>query len=106
MKKLFIACLIFMTSVAVAELAYDQQTGKFYSKNAPKSVNKEEYNELWYRFIQIHSPRGILDLTAPELAAVFVQLRSHGTAAALRFIHDAEKIVKTARKDLKRINNL
>src|SRR5665647_281436 len=104
MKRLLIACLIFMSSTAVAEFAYNQQTGKYSSKHASRNFNQEEYNALCHRFIQAYSPRGLLDLTTPELAALFVQLRAHGTPVALRFIHDAEKLIKEARKDIKRIN--
>jgi len=38
-----------------------------------------------------------LDLTTHELAILFAGLRIKGTPAALRFIHDAEEMIKTAR---------
>lgn len=106
MKKLLIAYLLLVSSVAVGEFVYDEKTNAYSSKGASRDVDQAEFNEICYIFVRSCYPRGILDLTTHELALFFAGLRIKGTPAALRFIHDAKEMIKIARADFRSLENL
>jgi len=102
MKKLIIALVLSLsTSTIFAEVAVNTKTGKFYSKNAPKNINQEEYHQIWVSMIQwAKSNPYIHDFDK----VLFMHLRTIGTPTAIRVIHDLQQLHKEAIKDLKKLN--
>lgn len=114
MKKLFSllgmitigAGAIVPTSI-LAEVAFNQQVGQFYSKNAPQDVDQNEYHILFRRVAdEFAQPKGIINLSARDWAAIFGFLRVEGTPAALRLIHDLELLIKDIKDDINRLNKI
>ena len=103
MKRLLIAYLVFLSSAAVAEFAYDEKTNIFSSTGASQDVDQAAFNELCHVFVD---PINLLNLKTHEIATLFAILRIDGTPVALRFIHDVEEMIKTARADFKSLENL
>lgn len=95
------------TPFAVAELAINAQTGHYYSKGAHKNVDQDEYHFLCmdaFNRWALLSAQGNSDEIA--LSTIFFSLRTWGTPAALRVMHDFEIILKTFKEDARRINRL
>lgn len=103
MKKLLIFLLLASSSTAFGTLRYNPKTRIYHSENAPRNVNQKEYNALIHYFA---TSRGILNMSSYELAALFIELRSVGTPAALQIIRDTEEGLKEYKKEIKRIQNL
>jgi hypothetical protein len=111
MKKMLVCTSIalFLCSSIDARLRYEAKNGTFYSEGAPKNVNQEEYNELateLSQWLKIYHPDFIFYPIDQRLQIDFIlisQLKKVGTPAALRLIHDLEKLIKETKNDLNRI---
>lgn len=105
MKKLLIFLLTMSASIAFGTLKYNQKTSRYYSENAPKNVNQEEYHGLVCLFNLLH-PQGMNEMMPSDWADIFTALRMVGTPAALRLIHDYEEMIKQYNRELARIRSL
>ena len=65
MTKLILVIAIFSHVTIFAEYAFDESTDKHYSKNAPKSVNQEEYHCLISSILRDIYPRLYRHLNEP-----------------------------------------
>lgn len=106
MRKLLISCLVLVSSFAVAELAVNEATGKFYSKGASSKVDQNEYHNLFLEYVAYANQRGPGPLSSADIAVYFVRLKTSGTPAALRLKHDLEELIKIVRADMRRIEKL
>ena len=107
MKRLFIIVyLIFVTTVSMAEWAYDIKTDRSYSKNPSRIIDQNEYASLAVDLRTVCQGRSFLHYTASEQAWIFSCLKAVGTPAALQFIDDLEQYIKDYKKYIKSINSL
>ena len=100
-----ISIAIFAHATIFAELAFNKDTGKFYSKNPSENVNQEEYNSLAAGVMQIFAQKGRA-MSEGDLAVIFFGLRKIGTPASLQLIKDIEKLLKDLKEELLRVQNL
>ena len=100
-----IAIAIFTHTTIFAELAFNKDTRKFYSKNPSEVVNQEEYHSLAADVMQIFAQKGAT-LSEGDLAMIFFGLRKIGTPASLQLIKDLEKLFKDLKEELLRVHNL
>jgi hypothetical protein len=103
-NALIFPSMILISSVAMAEIAYDEKTNKLYSKNASSDVNPDEYDLLASDALAICARAGgLVRMNPADLAVIFGTLRMKRTPAALRLIHDLEELEKNL---IRRIHNL
>lgn len=95
-----------MPLISFCTLRYDEKTDRVYSENAPKNVDQNEYNNLLLEVMNNYKPRGFVQLTTTEYAAIFSWLRIRGTPTALWLIHDLEELIKAIKREVERIGNL
>lgn len=108
MKKALILSLMvgLVIMPSFAKLKYDENTDTFYSKYASKRVDQDEYDDLATELFEDSSLQGLLSLTADEIIVVFLKLRSMGTLASKRLLHDLKKMTKAAKRDIKHLRHI